>query len=284
MRVAMRALAFAALLCCATGAAAAVPPAQSAFAERTGLLEVDARCHLFTPDIRFALEAGAAQARGALLRGGWTEARIQELADAVTEAARGRACNDAGIASAASAARAGFASWARMPSMTFAGSERNWTARRFPDPGGWRLRQDVPVGAAFGVREVSGAQELDFVAPLANGEYPPASAQLVVRDPDRARANLDVPGRLAHGLQAAAPSATASRVFFASARRIETTTQHQRYMAFAFPQAAFQALLALDPREAVEIRLGAAGEGRHFLIEVGDIAAARAFLAISPSH
>ncbi|HWA00142.1 MAG TPA: hypothetical protein VG841_07480 [Caulobacterales bacterium] len=276
----MRAVFFAALLCCASAAAAA-PAAQSAFAERTGLLEVDSRCRLFTANIRYALEAGAAQARGALLRAGWSEARVRELAEAARQAAGERACDDAGILAAAATARAGFASWARMPAMTFAGGERSWMARRLPDPGGWRLRQNVPVGAAFGVREVGGAAELDFVAPLGGGATP-AAAQIILRDPHRARANFDVPGRLAQGLEAAAPSPAAAQRFWASARRVETTTRGQRYVAFAFPDGAFQALLLLDPREAVEVRFGAAGDGERFLIEVGDIAAARAFLAIRP--
>jgi hypothetical protein len=261
------------------GSAGATPGAQSAFVERRGLLEADARCNIFTPNIRFALEAGAVQARGALLRGGWTQARLDELERAAIGAARERACNDPRTATAAAAASASFASWARTPAMQFTGSERAWSARRFADPAGWLLKQDIPApsAATFGVRQYQGAEQLSILVRSTGPLL--ASAQLVMRDPARARANLDIPGRNVRGLEAGAPSSASAQRFLASGRRIETIGG-ERFMAFAFPQAAFQAMLALDPREAVEVRLGADGQSGRYLIEVGDVAAARAFLAI----
>jgi hypothetical protein len=102
---------------------------------------------------------------------------------------------------------------------------------------------------------------------------------MLMRDGARARANLDVPGRVARGLQAGLPSPASTQTTWASARRIETIAE-QRLLVFTFPDSAFQALLTLDPRETVEIRLGAEGERGRYLVEVGDIAAARAFLTI----
>ena len=64
----------------ATASAFTGPEAQSAFVERRGFLEVDTRCRLLAAGPRAALEAGALQARGALLRSGWTRARVDELA------------------------------------------------------------------------------------------------------------------------------------------------------------------------------------------------------------
>lgn len=267
-------------LLCVAGAAYATPTAQAAFAERRGLLEADTRCGLFTPDIRFALEAGAGQARGSLLRGGWTQARLEELEHAAVTAARARACDDARTTEAAARARLGFASWARTPSMDFPAAERVWVARRNSDVAGWRLRQDVgATGAVFGVREQDGQQHLSFVLPLAANGAAPSAAQIVVRDPGRARANLDVPGRTARGLEAGAPSSASAQRFWASARSIETANR-TRQLVFTFPNTAFESLLRLDPRESIEVRLGAEGNGARYLIEVGDIAAARAFLAI----
>ncbi|MES1156189.1 MAG: hypothetical protein ABUL73_00295 [Alphaproteobacteria bacterium] len=281
----MRFLLFTALALLATTASAnAVPAAQPAFAERAGLLQFDARCHVFNADVRLGVQAGAAQARGALLRGGWTEAQVASLQQAAASAADARACTDQDIGQAAARARASFETWARSPSITFTGGERAWLALRYPDPAGWRLRQDIPSPTAvFGVRESNGAQHLSFVAPLAANAIAPPAAQLVLRDPNQANANFDVPGRLARGLAANAPSPTNAQHFWANDRSVQTTPQG-RFMVFAFPDAAFQALLALDPREAVEVRLGAGGEGQHFLVEVGDLVAARAFLAAAATR
>jgi len=264
--------------------AQAAPSAQPAFAERAGLLQFDARCHVFSADVRLGVQAGAAQARGALLRGGWTDAQVDALQQAAANAADARACNDPDIAQAATRARTAFETWARSSTITFAGGERAWLARRYPDAAGWRLRQDIPSPAGvFGVRGDSGAEQLSFAAPLGDGMTAPPAAQLIVRDPNRARANFDVPGRLARGLAANAPSPAAAQTFWANARSVQTTPQG-RFMVFAFPNAAFQALLALDPREAVEVRLGADGQGQRFLIEVGDLVAARAFLAAAATR
>lgn len=276
MRLLSRLAAFGLTL--AIGAAHATPGPQAAYVERRGMLEVDAHCHLFTANLRYALEASAGQARGALLRSGWTQARLAELEQATAAAARARPCDDPRNAEAVTQARAGFASWARMASMSFSGAERSWLARRYPDPVGWRLRQDISGGAVFGVREHDGAQRLTFAVPW-TAAAAPSAAQVLMRDGARARANLDVPGRVARGLQAGLPSPASTQTTWASARRIETIAE-QRLLVFTFPDSAFQAMLTLDPRETVEIRLGAEGERGRYLVEVGDIAAARAFLAI----
>lgn len=254
-------------------AAADAPGAQAAYAERRALLEADSVCHLFTPDIRHALEAGAWQARGALLREGWTRARLAELEQAAVRAARGRACSDPRTLDAAARAREGFQSWLRLHVMDFPGGERGWLARRTPDPAGFLIVQNIPAPrtASFGIREDAVALSMPFgvTAP------PPASAELIMRDPARARTTLfDVPGRAVHGLEAGAPSLATAQRFMANARRIETVGGVRRVI-FTFPTAAIQAMAALDPREAVIVQLGE----QRLLIEVGDIAAARAFVA-----
>lgn len=255
-------------------ASAQTPSAQALYVERRGLLELDVQCRLLAPEMRAALEAGAGQARGALLRGGWTPARVGELEAAAVNAARARRCGDPRTSAAVESARAGFVSWTRAATMTFPGSERTWTARRIPDATRWRLAQDIvsPVRATFGVREDdAGRQHLTLVMP-ANGPAP-ASAQMLLRNPSRTSANLlDLRGRTVRGLEAGAPApATASR-YFASARRIDGNV-----LTFEFPDAVFEAMCALDPRESVVILVG---ERQRLLVEVGDIAAARAFLVI----
>jgi hypothetical protein len=256
--------------------ASATTPAQMAFVERRGLLEADARCRLFTPDIRAALQAGAGQARSTLLREGWPRTRIDELETATVAAARARRCDDARTSQAAEQARSSFASWARTPSMTFPGRDRAWIARRFPDAAGWRLTQELPAAARIGVREIDGAQVFTLTIPSAAGQAAPNSAQVLLRDPARASADLlDLRGRAAQGLEAGAPSPASARSFWASARRSEAGA-----VSFTFPETAFQAMLALDPREAMEIRVQRGGATQRLLVEIGDVAAARTFLAI----
>lgn len=283
----MRAL----FLACALTAFAApahaqpMPDAQAAYAERRALLEADRRCDLFEAPTRAALQAAAGQARGALLRAGWTQTRLSELDGAAVSAARARRCGDARTESAAARARTAFENWSRIHSMNFQGGERAWLARRTPDPvDHWRLKQDIPAppGAAFGVRESSaGLRQLTLVLPLAGSEDAPAGAELVIRDRGRAPlSQMDLPGRVTRGLTAGAPAGGTARTFMAQARRIETATGGRRAI-FVFPGEALAEMSALDPREAAEIRLG---DGARLLIEIGDLAAARAFLAADGSR
>ena len=171
-------------------ASATEPNAHSAYVERRGLVEADARCGLFTADVRTALEAGVTQARGALLRAGWSSAQVRELEQAVVTAARARACTDQRTVASAASARAAFTSWANATAMPFPGWGRTWLASRAPGINGWPLRQsiDAPVAATFGVRTRNGVQELALVIPLARGQAAPASARLFMRNGARARA------------------------------------------------------------------------------------------------
>ncbi len=262
-------------------AASAAPAGQVAFVERRGLLEVDARCRLFNPDTRAALQAGAGQARSALLRGGWTRVQLDELEQAAVGAARERACDDPRTISSAADVRAGFNAWSRQSAATFPGWERTWTARRFADINGWRLSQGLAPGVMFGVRDHANAQHISLTLTGDAAEATPGTVQLIVRNASRSTAGLvELRGRTVTGLEAGLPSPASAQAFLASARRVEPADRlHQQLLVFEFPDAAFQAMLRLDPREAVEIRL----QGPHpqrYLVEVGDIAAARTFLTV----
>src|SRR5262249_35393025 len=125
----------------AAPAFATEPDARSLYVERRGLMEVDAQCRVLSADLRAAIQASAGQAAGALLRGGWTRARLGELEQATIAAARARRCDDPRNSSAVRAAEAGFATWLHASSMNFPGAERTWSARRYADANGWRLSQ-----------------------------------------------------------------------------------------------------------------------------------------------
>lgn len=276
----MRAFALAALFLACAGPAAAAG-AEVLFAERSALLAADRRCDLFSPQLRQALEASTFQARGVLLRSGWTAARADALARGAARDVSNRRCDDPVLARAAADARAGFAGWTRMMGMTFPGGERTWSARRAADPQGFYIRQDIPGPrpAVFGVRRVGDGGSLMLVLPLRPGEAVPATARLSFRDTVRApRSIADTPGRTGHGLASLAASPATARVTHASARAVETGERGARAVVFTFPDATLYAMKGLDPREAMTLTL----DGRTpitLYVEVGDIAAAHAFLA-----
>lgn len=277
----MRLLILALALTMATAASATETNARTVYVERRALLEADAQCRLFTPDIRSALSVGLAQARGALLRSGWTSTRLRELEAAAVNAARGRPCNDSRTMSSAEDARRAFASWINVSTMEFPGWDRSWRARRVVDDSGWRLSQaiDAPIAATFGVRQRGESQRLTLSIPLARNEPGPTAAHLILRDTARAAVReVALPQRISQGLEAGlpSPSATAS---IPSARTVERADGRQ-FAVFTFPDTAFGDLVALDPRESVELRLTSGRSTQRLLVEVGDIAAARAFLTI----
>ncbi|MEQ1619703.1 MAG: hypothetical protein ABL883_15320 [Terricaulis sp.] len=281
----MRAFFLAAALALTTTAATASEPpnARAAFVERRGLIESDAQCRLFNRDMRAALEAGAGQARGALLRAGWSRAQLGELEQAVVAAARARRCDDQRTLAAAAEARTGFATWMRSNRVDFEGWARTWSTRRVAASDGWRLRQDIdtPARATFGIRESGGARRLVLMLQLARGETPPATAHLAMRDSSRTNApEIALQQRISFGLNAGVPSPSQAMLSYPSTRTSESTPRGASFAVFAFPDAAFVSLLALDPRESVEIVLQGARGARRLLVEVGDVAAARSFLLI----
>lgn len=276
-------IALAAVLSLSSAAAAAEPPsAQAAFVERRGLLELDTQCRLFTPEVRAALQVSALQARGTLLRGGWSLAQMDELESATVNAAHARACGDPRTASAAATARTAYNTTFRSNMMEFPGWQRTWSARRVASTDGWRLRQSVPAptSASFGVRQLNGHEQFVLVIPVADARAAPTQAQLELRNPNRAAAaSLDLASRVARGLEAGLPGPAGAMTISASARLVEHPTWFTTQIVFVFPNTAFRMMCQLDPRESVAIHLNGAVSGRLMLIEVGDVAAARGFLA-----
>lgn len=274
----MRPLLLAAALTIALASVASAtegPNAREAYVERRGLIEADAQCRLFTPSTRAALQVGVTQARGSLLRAGWSNAQMRALESTVVNAARARACDDARTRDAAASANRSFAQWANAGVMEFPGWERTWIARRAA--GGWRLSQniDAPLAATFGVRDSEGAQRLTLVI----ADTSATSARLIMRDARRAGpVEVTLPQRMSYGLAAGAAPSTAA-LSISSTRGIERLGGRSQTM-FVFPDTAFRDLLALDPRESVEIQVQQGRVTHRLLVEVGDIAAARAFLTL----
>jgi hypothetical protein len=221
------------------------------------------------------------QARGSLLRAGWTSTQVRGLERSVIQAAGQRPCNDTRTLQSAAEARRAFTPWLSAGYMEFPGWQRTWLARRGASDG-WRLSQaiDAPRAAVFGVRQQGAAQHLTLVITLDSGETAPMCAKLVQRDVSRAAMReITLPQRVAYGIQAGAPSPSGAMTI-PSTRTIERISGGRTQVAFTFPDSAFAALLRLDPREAIELRVQNGRSVQSMYVEVGDIAAARAFVTL----
>ncbi len=275
----MRLLPIIALLAFAAPAAAEAPDARASYVERRGMLELDGQCHLFTPNIRAALQATAMQARGALLRGGWSIAQVQNLEEAVVAAAHRRTCEDPRTGAGAASARNASAAWINANAQSFPGWTRAWYARRAASAEGWRLSQAIgaPLAASFGVRINGGREALTLT--VASTEAQLGEATLVMRDAMHTQPlDIALTQRIAYGLNAGAPLPATATQFSSVSAHSERAANGAGQTAFVFPDAAFRNLLYLDPRESVEIHF--ANSSQVLMVDVGDVAVARAFLAI----
>jgi hypothetical protein len=283
-----------ALVVCA-GAAQAAGPADLYY-ERVLMGAADARCHLFTPEIGSALNAAAAQARGASLRAGFNRGQLDQARDRARAKAASLNCRLPDLATAAARVRAGFQAYARLDRLTYPGDIAGWRAFRVQPSQGisWKVVQDVrfgPDALRFGLAGPRGqAGSLMAVARFADGATPYA-ARLFVRDPRRTSGPYlsSIKGGASARLPLSARVAprTAVRSFIAEARSSADPALAEgdrNRVAFRFPWSAVAQLADLDPREAVTVEFVFSAAGRDQVrtayIEIGDFAAALAFLSV----
>jgi hypothetical protein len=271
----------------APGPAAAQPA--DLFFERTMMAAADARCRLFAPDVTAALAAGAAQARGAALRAGDEPAALAGLEQRAQAQAARLDCHGRELAQAAARVQDAFAGFRRVTRMTYPGDVADWRADRgLGRAPRWRVAQDVAFGPdrmTFGLAGREGASGLVAVAAFADGRMPYA-ARLVIRDESRTMGPYLGLGARPAPLSRRLPPRSATRGFLAEARSAADAELlpkgAEQGWAFRFPAAAAQALADLDPREGVAVEFLFSGERvRTAYVEVGDFAAARAFLQIA---
>ena len=173
------------------GAANAATPGSEAYYERTLMRAADARCHLFTPQVGSALAAAQAQARGAALRGGATNAGLRVLAGQAAGKQAVLACNSKDLAIASARVKTAFDGYSRLIRMTFPGDDIAWQANRtLPTRTTiWRLSQPTAAGPSpivFGLAgDYAQPARLTAVGDFGEGQAPYA-AQLMVRDVSRA--------------------------------------------------------------------------------------------------
>jgi hypothetical protein len=187
--------------------------------------------------------------------------------------------------------REGYQGFIRVSRMDYPGDLSSWSAVRQDSRSGrvWNLSQSANFGRdrlTFGVTQYLGTLELISVVQFADGAKP-YSARLILRDKAKShRAYLDPRqasgGKIALAGRVTPRSATLTflaNLEFAPDPLIRPAVKGSA-LAYRFPAAAAQRLAELDPREAVEVEfLFPSGETRTALIEVGDFAAGRAFLA-----
>ena len=259
--------------------------------ERSLMAEAGVRCGLFTPQVQSALVSAREQARGAALRSGVASRDLQATGDRARARARAAACDSRDIALAAQRVRSGFEGYARLIRQDFPGDIAGWKADRSVSAQRlmWRMTQDArqgPVQMRFGIAGRAGGDSLMAVASFPGGAAP-YSARIVMRDRRLTTgAYLDARGESLRSLPLPRrmPRAGPYESYSAEARSTAGADLLAPGMksgwAFRFPPQAAAALADLDPREAVQVEfLFGSGPPQRVFLEVGDFAAARAFLA-----
>lgn len=287
-----RRIAFASALAAAMAGFAAPSTASASAAaeylyERALMNAADARCHLFSPEVGHALAAARVQARNAALRAGDSSTAVEATERRAVDKASGVDCRSRGLALAAERLRTAFADYAKLQVMRFPGPQSAWRAERpYPDYHGgprWGLLQAVLGQGGWVLLGTTGG--VVTVLDARPHAAPAASARLVMRDPARlAQPYLD-PGR--RELAAQAPPRDVSQVFIARSRSTAAKSLlpagASSGTTYQFPTEALSALARLDPREFATLELVYPGvKGDRIAtawIEIGDLAAAEAFLA-----
>jgi hypothetical protein len=285
------------------GAALAAPSlalaagAAALFYERAVMTAADERCNLFTPQISAALEAARAQARGAALRGGAEAAELLRMQARAQQKAASVGCASPDMRTAAQRVRLAFDGYAKLYRMSFPGDVSSWKAERvMPEQGqGWRLSQLSRFGAdklTFGLAARRGEPGQLTAAVIFADKARPYAARIVVRDVNRTSAPYlgDARGGPTASLpltRRVAPR-SAVRAFLAESRGTDVRLSPdpgETAAVFRFPAAAAEAIAGLDPREAMSVEFVFAGRNgdmvRTAYLEVGDFAAAQAFLTVA---
>ena len=182
------------------------------------MLAADARCGLFEPQVRAALDVSAHQARGAALRAGATGDELANTGARAVLRARTADCASDDLTTAAARVRDGFAGWRRTARMTFPGERQDWSADRTRyGRDAWRLSQTGRFRSApvtFGrVTDAGGEEGLAAVVSFP-GRPRPYGARIVLRDPARAHRPWIIQASV--GLL---PPANTRRAFWAASQR-----------------------------------------------------------------
>lgn len=243
------------------------------YAERVAIGALDQRCALFTTGERRALGAFEAQARGALLRSGTSDAAVARLASQARGGISRLRCTDPSVVSEARRVRSAHRAWASQLSAEYPGTARTWRASR-AGADAWRAWQDLGQGVRAGfLRTASGV-----VFAVESPDTGLSGARLYLRDPVRI-------GAPRAGQRLTPPPRVGATAHVAALRRPAETRPRagaapRAGSLMVFSDATAAAVAAADPRDSFEIELQPrTGAPVTLIVEVGDIAAAWGFAA-----
>lgn len=268
------------------GAAQADSHLEQTYAERAFVLAAHQRCDLFGESVTQALGAALMQTRGALLRAGYETAQVSALARQSHTRAGTTACADPALAQVTGRVENAFGLWARAVRINFPAHGEGWAVDRFRGANpGWRLAQTARVGASP-VRFGLAGRSPDAVEPVAVvsfvGRSRPYAARIVMRD------SAVVPRPLiGRGSVADVPPPSGRKQVFAARQAAAPNSllaaDRKQGEAWTFDAGALTAVEQLDPRETFWIEfLFRDDTVARVRMEVGDLTAARTFLAMGP--
>lgn len=263
--------------------------ARSLYYERAFIAAADARCGLFETPVRAALASATAQARGAALRAGVEADTLNIAAGRARARAGATPCASADLDLVAGRVRHAFEGWSRTAVMTFPGEDNQWRVDRtaFARPT-WRMVQhsayrDAPISVGYAAGP---GLEAGLMAVVSfPGRPRPYAARIVTRDPARAQRPWIVTASLAPGAVSALPPESARRGVFSTTRLLAPegllAEGRRSGLVWRFPDAAADAIAALDPRETFTVEFLFHDDSTAVArFEAGDFVAARAFLAM----
>lgn len=282
--------------------------AEQAFLERTSLKAADEKCKYFTDLERSALISGQLQARGSLLRAGFSAEDIDKAAEEVRLFANRQPCGSADFMAARAHLKSAFEAFVGTMVMDYPGAISVWNASRSRWDK-WRLVQNGTHNAfpfQFGLLAPVLTDPDDFPASfsrpldaplqtkpfdltleiiLPEGMAEPSLARILVRDEIKAPSPWlgsifrDEPGPPPRGL---------TKAYWASGRSVLTDDKTgEKRLRFTFSPDATAAIEGLDPRERFEIAITPNARSNnadliYLQVEVGDFAAGHAFTKLPP--
>ncbi len=299
-------------LCLALPAQAEEPKvyrdAEQAFLERTSLAAADEKCKYFTDLERSALIAGQLQARGVLLRAGFTIDDIDKAAQEVQLYANRQPCGSEDFMKARSHLKSAFQAFIGTMVMDYPGEEKIWNASRSRWDT-WRLVQNGSSDAfpfQFGLLAPMLKDPNDFPAafarpldaPLQTEPFTlsldiklpetmsaPSLARILLRD--EAKAPEPWLGSIFKKVHAPPPRALTKAYWSSGREEITDEESGVTTLRFTFSPETTAAIEKLDPRERFEIAItpnarSASAETIYLEVEVGDFAAGHAFTKLPP--
>lgn len=271
---------------CAAHAWAETSGVERTYLERAAISAADQSCNLFSEGERFALRSGLYQTEGELLRAGRSPSEIRALTAEVAGHARSLGCEHPSVLQVASTIRNSYRQFAKTNWIEYPAEHSLWGVSRSQHDAWAAMQQDKASGVSFGLRRHGPDKALTLALAIPAKGRPPASAQLIARDPARSR-DPWLGSLLGPAKGVSTPPRSISTPEWAGEFRREQDAVGDPLHVFYFSAAAIARIEALDPREGVVFELTPSSMSKdakpvRHVFEVGDIRAAHAFAQIPP--